>query len=277
MKPFLALAAFSVLLGEVLSAGQPGHAVAVFQPGEELQYKVKWQFIRLGTLTLRTDSDSALPEGRRYRITLSVESNPQLQFVWIRESNVSWMNAVDLSTDSFLGRHRNGEDIVEVRQRYDPQTRTAFCSKKDLNAGTMLYQDTLPNSPRFVDGAALVFAARVLSRSVGEVIIPTMVDGVIHNTILDFGEAIEPLGIGAWDQDIRTRRYSGRAEWTGATAAGLSGEFTGWLSDDDAAVPIRAEMKILLGSVVLELERWTRPGWTPPSGIPAMHAERRTE
>ena len=44
----------------------------------------------------------------------------------------------------------------------------------------------------------------------------------------------------------------------------MSGTFKGWISNDEAAVPVRAEVKILLGSLVIELEDFTREGWIPP-------------
>ena len=40
--------------------------------------------------------------------------------------------------------------------------------------------------------------------------------------------------------------------------------FQGFFSDDEAAVPIRAEAKVIVGSIVVELEEWERPGWIPP-------------
>jgi hypothetical protein len=43
----------------------------------------------------------------------------------------------------------------------------------------------------------------------------------------------------------------------------MSGEFHGWVTDDDAAVILKAEVKILLGSVRIELESYERTGWSP--------------
>jgi hypothetical protein len=45
---------------------------------------------------------------------------------------------------------------------------------------------------------------------------------------------------------------------------GMTGEFTGWFSDDEAAVPIKGELKVLLGTVTVELIGWKRSGWSPP-------------
>ena len=47
----------------------------------------------------------------------------------------------------------------------------------------------------------------------------------------------------------------------------LHGRVVGSTSDDDAAVPIVANMKVIIGSVRLELKRWNRPGWVPPSAL----------
>ena len=262
---FIATAAFG---------GDNCRAVAVFQAGETLQYSVKWKFFRLGTLTLRTDSDSTSSDINAIRVRLDVMSNPALQFVWIRETNECHMETVGITTRRFLARHRNGDDLVEIRPYYDQAARTAFFKKTDLNSGQVLESDTIFNTPPFVEGSALLFKARALSPSKGVVNVPTMVNGLIQNTILEFGGEHENLSIDAWGQDIRTRKYTGRAEWSGGSSAGLSGEFTGWVSDDDAAVPIRAEMKILFGSITLELEQWTRQGWIPPSGPIQQQAER---
>jgi hypothetical protein len=44
----------------------------------------------------------------------------------------------------------------------------------------------------------------------------------------------------------------------------LTGDFEGWFSNDEARVPILAKMKVILGSITIELMRWKRAGWTPP-------------
>jgi hypothetical protein len=35
-------------------------------------------------------------------------------------------------------------------------------------------------------------------------------------------------------------------------------------SDDTAVIPITAEMKVILGSVKIELNQWNRKGWNSP-------------
>jgi hypothetical protein len=59
-------------------------------------------------------------------------------------------------------------------------------------------------------------------------------------------------------------KFEGVAEFKGIF--GLTGEFTGWFSNDDARVPIKANMEVIIGSVTIELMQWKRAGWLPPRG-----------
>ncbi len=273
MKRELLLTLCMLTLGAGVRGQDNGPAGRVFQPGETLRYRVKWTFLRLGTLTLRSERDTSSADGSDIKLVMQVESNPDLRFVWIQEYNESHVDSKSLCTRRYLARHRNGDDLSEIRQQYDQSTQTARSSEVDMNTGKVLISSTFENAPAFVEGPALLFKTRALSRSGGTVRMPTMVKGKIQNTTVEFDTGMENLEIDAWGKEIRTHKFYGRTDWTGGTSAGLGGDFTGWLSDDDAAVVIRAEMKILIGSIVLELEQWTRPGWVPPSS--ATMAERR--
>ena len=87
--------------------------------------------------------------------------------------------------------------------------------------------------------------------------VPTIVNDRIEETELDFTAGREYLEIDALNESIRTRRYkcTPGAGSKNATSAGVSGEFTGWISDDDTSIPVRVEMGVLLGSVRIELEK----------------------
>ncbi len=266
MKRVLLLTFCLISLGAAVRSQDNGCVGGVFQPGEILRYRVSWTLFRLGTLTLRAERDTTSTDGSDLKLIMQVESNPDLRFIWIQEYNESHVDSKSISTRHFLARHRSGDELTEIRQQYDPATQTARASEVNMNTGAVLISTTTENAPPFVEGPSLLFKTRALSRKVGTVQLPTMTRGEISNTTLEFSGALENLAIDAWGKEIRTRKYHGRADWTGGTSTGLGGDFTGWLSDDDAAVPIRAEMKILIGSIVLELEEWTRPGWVPPSG-----------
>jgi hypothetical protein len=76
---------------------------------------------------------------------------------------------------------------------------------------------------------------------------------------LDFTPRLETVEVPAFHAPFRAIRFDGRAEWVLPTAAGMTGEFHGWLTQDEAAIPVKATVRIFLGSVTLELESFERP------------------
>lgn len=249
----LLLPLYHSLTGENLSL--------TFQPHETYQYSVKWKFLRLGTISITRLDDGSDPN--TLRISMLVESNPSIPFVDIREYNESLIDAATLTTIEYYGDFRNRRTRKEFRHIYDTENGTIYHYEWDSNTGEVLYEDTLYNAPSFVNGPSLLSFARARSCSGTIIDVPTYVRGAVANTRMDFTHGVREISISAWPYPVRVRKYNGIAEWEGGTSQGLSGDFTGWISDDFAAVPIRAEMKVLLGSIRIDLESWERPDWTP--------------
>jgi hypothetical protein len=233
----------------------------IFLPGEELRYSVKWKFIRLGTITISRIDDGSDPA--TIRVSMLVESNPSIPFVDIREYNESLIDATTLMTMEYYGDYRNRRNRSETRHIYDYENNAIYHYEWDTGTGRVIHDDTVYNASGFVNGPSLFSYSRARSASGSIIDIPTYVRGEIRNTRIDFTPGIEDISISAWPYPVRVRKYEGTADWEGGTSQGLSGEFTGWISDDFAAIPVRAEMKVVLGSIRIELESWDRPDWTP--------------
>ncbi len=251
-----------LLASAVALKALPGDsATLVFLPNEELRYSVKWKFIRLGTITIKRIDDGA--DDRAFRVSMLVESNPSIPFVDIREYNESLIDAATFKTIEFKGDYRNKKTRTKIRHVYDEPDRTIYHYEWDGTSGICTVADTVRNAPPFVNGPSLFAYTRIRSFSSGLLDVPTFVNGSVRNTRLDFLHGTEEIKIGVWPYPVRVRKYHGKADWEGGTSQGLSGDFTGWISADFAAVPIRAEMKVVIGSVRIELESWQRPDWTP--------------
>jgi hypothetical protein len=212
---------------------------------------------------VKTVVDSSGSTPGEATLILVVRSNPDLSVISIADSCISFADPQTFWSSHFLERSQDGNALTEQKHRYDSLTRMVEYTLTDLSTHTVKSHDTLRDIGPYVEGPALLAMARHLARTWQSRSIPTMIGGKLTSTDIGFNGEVEETEISAVDYPIRTRKYSGVAHWTGATA-GISGEFSGWVSDDAASVPVRAEMKILLGSVVIELERWCRPGWTPP-------------
>ena len=264
MKKKIFLAAIMLFVHTVHAQISPGQ---ILQAGERLEYKVKWNFLRIGTIIVRTERDTTAGDSSFYRLFMTVASNPALMFLHILEFNESLVSGYDPHSRKYMGKHLNGDDSVLITYSYDPRIRRASCFEKNLRTGEIRYNSSHENVPPYVEGASLLLYARCKSHSGKAYNVPTMVGNELHNTRLEFRGEKDDLSVDIFPQHVRSVKYSGFADWSGGSSAGVSGEFNGWVSDDDAAIPLRAEMKVLLGSITIELEKWNRAGWTPPTAL----------
>ncbi len=269
MKRTMLVVLMALIAGNPCLGQHRAEVNPVFQAGEVLRYKVKWQFFRLGTITVKTLRDSSGQDTPLYHIVLTVESNPDLRFIWIQEFNESLMDARRLLSVHFRAVHRNNDEITRMDAVYDSSRHVAIYAQTSNGEQRQDVRDTLRNVGPYLEGPSLFTATRCLARPGLTTELATLVNGRISSTELRFDGSPAEIEIDAVKSPVRALRYVGTARWNGGTEAGLSGEFTGWVSNDRAAVPLRAEMKVLLGSICVELESWTRTGWTPPSALSA--------
>jgi hypothetical protein len=94
--------------------------------------------------------------------------------------------------------------------------------------------------------------------------VPTMVELDVYPTDITFTKNVGPIECDAFDDDVETKELFGKANFTASALAGFTGEFRGWFSNDEAAIPIYAELTISLGTIDVELEYWKRGPWNPP-------------
>lgn len=236
----------------------------VFQSGEILKYKVKWSFFRLGSIIIKTTLDSNYRNQDHYQISMAVQSSPYIPFINIDEINETLVDGAYGMSKYYYARHKSISDDIEIITSYDLNSKQVFFSLKDLKQNTYKRLEIIYNVPPYLDGPSLFFFARRNIHSNKQFFVPTIVDGKIEKTRLDFTDSLEYIEVDAISNPVMTKYCEGFAEWEGATSAGMSGTFKGWISNDEAAVPIRAEVKILLGSLVIELEDFTRERWIPP-------------
>lgn len=236
----------------------------VFHAGEELVYDVSYLGIGLGSITTRINSVDTSRGKRRYAAECLIRTYRGVPFVTLNTlfrsimgdslESVYFRNREFLSDDSsfkiieynFL-KNRNR---VHIKERTDKHP--------DWTKDTTLSLD----GKRWQDGLSLFFFARAFSHTTQTRHVPVLMYLTKATTEIRFGVDRESESIDAVDYDIRCRKLEGETGFTGIF--GLTGGFEGWFSDDAAAVPIRAKMHVIIGSVRIELVKWTRKGWKPP-------------
>lgn len=243
----------------------PSSVVAqAFLPGEELEYDVKYLNIKLGTIKIICEKQETFNGKPVLKVRANIDSRPGIPFVAIHTVYNSWMDTSISHSHQFIGSTLKDKNWVYDKYAFDypNQKITLETGDKDKQIPHPLIQ----TNRRWNDGLSLFFAARQNLFCDKNISVPTIIEFDTVRTTINFKNAPrESVSIDAVDFPVKTVHFSGDANWTGVY--GLSGKFEGWFSDDGARVPIKAKMKVIVGTVDIELVRWKRPGnWQPPKG-----------
>jgi len=243
----------------------PGNENNVFMDGERIEYKVRWWIFRLGTIAATTEKIEDTTATRQYRVRISLESDPSIFFFTIKSQYESVISVSPLRCTQFIGYEIDGKDTLVTVYLANDSLRQVKMEEWKYPAGVKVREKIQDSLDAFYEGASLVFLARKMLHSNLRIVAPTLVDMDFFTTNIDFTDNVSAVSIDAYPQRISVKELSGRANFSGKSLGGFSGDFRGFFSNDEAAIPIKAEMNISLGTAHIELERWSRPGWIPPS------------
>lgn len=250
-------------LGTLCLLSPPALAqMGMLQAGEELVYNVRYGFIDLGQVRIRTIAREETDGVPVYRTKAFIDSYQGVPFVDLHATFESWMDTLVFSR-RFVGRSRDGKSWEYSRYRFDYDRGAVFIEGGRQDTVVEL-RDTLSLEGRYQDGLSLFFYARDRLLSGTAMNVPCLVKEEKVNTYLDFRKGRTSVEVDAVEYPVDAIAFDGTAQFVGIF--GLTGDFEGWFSNDEARVPIMAKMKVILGSITIELIEWRRPGWTPPRG-----------
>lgn len=228
------------------------------QVGEELVYEVKYLFFKLGQIRFRV-------------VDKFVENGVELYKVRVR---------VDSYSVPFVEIHADFEAVfdsrfVAKRYRSEQHERKYYQSVKyqfvenlsayvvEKNYYNFEYNtkgrkiDTVKISTMYCDGPSLFYYARSNVNQTKTLVVPTFIEGTKGITIINFGKRKTKIKLDVLNKPIDAYEIDGKASYVGFF--GLTGDFVGWISADERAIPLRGKLKVFVGSVVVELKSWSGP------------------
>ncbi len=252
-------------LAQIRTGDPSGQPVMVL--GEELEYRVSYSFFNIGIIRTRI-TDRWERDGRViYRADVFMDSNPGLS--WLVDLHMLFRGTVDAEAFSYgwLSEDSTSSGVDFRAMEFDyPRGKMYYEWGRRPHRGVNVVagRDTVPVKDRSVDGMSLLFFARENVRQPRSWRVPTFVDNREGITEFTFRDKREDLHIDAVNYPVRTVWFDGTAKFVGVF--GLTGGFEGWFSDDEARIPIVGRLKVILGSVKVELIKWKRGAWMPPRG-----------
>ncbi|HYF02118.1 MAG TPA: DUF3108 domain-containing protein [Patescibacteria group bacterium] len=233
----------------------------VFSAGEEIIYSVSYLGIRLGTVKIITEGKEIINGKQVFKTKSFMTSSPGIPFVDLNATYESWIDKSGAFSQQFVGTMKQGdEESKYTKYVFDYDNKITYMQEWKNKKQTL--NGTMDASKKWNDGLSLLFLARHYVDSKKHYKVPTIIEGDTVKTTINFQGKVENVEIDAVQYPVRTKYLSGIADWTGVY--GLSGKFEGWFSDDEAKIPVRAKMKVYLGSVNIELISWKRGSWMPP-------------
>jgi Protein of unknown function (DUF3108) len=232
-----------------------------FQPGEELHYDVSFMGIKLGSIKVFSKEKTTLDGNKVYNVKCTMDTYSGIPFVDLHAIFEGWADKSFSYSRKFVSRTKESDTAWSYQQILYDYEEGEIERKKWLNK-TLVDSTHIDTKRKWNDGISLFFLARKYAKREKSYRIPTMIEQDTCFTTINFRNKIEEVEIDAVDYPISTVYFDGLADWTGVY--GVSGEFQGWFSNDEASVPILAKMKVMVGSVDITLVKWKRKDWTPP-------------
>ena len=234
------------------------------QIGEELVYNVSYGPVTIGEIKLKVIGQKEKNGKNLYLTQGFINSNDYLPFVNVHYvfyseidedgyshffSGLDTKNPKEHHFQDYIFNYSENEILIERGNRTKKQT---YFKGKDE---TFVKQQ---------DGLSLFYFARINLFSKEKNILPTYINETKGNVFINFKGNKKSIKINSAKHSFSTLELDGKINIQGIF--GLKGPFQGWFSNDNAAIPIKAKLQVLIGSVDIELKSWKRHGWNPPKG-----------
>jgi hypothetical protein len=234
----------------------------MLEVGEELVYKVYYGFIKLGEVKFKISSYDA--NSKKYTTTAELKNYEALPLVKINYFFESTMINIKDSVYSyrFYSSEFKEKDINHIDYTFD-YDKGIIIAKSDKNfQGEERKEIKIDANKRFQDGLSLFYNARIHSLVNKNYIVPVYINAQESTVNYSFNMNKDVVSSDLKSYDMSAIKILGTAHFKGVF--GLTGEFVGWLSDDDARVPLKAKFNVSIGSVTLELTSYKKKNWSPP-------------
>jgi hypothetical protein len=256
----LALCAAGVAVAQAQTAAPPRANDLV--EGEELVYNVSYAFFDLGQIRIKTVARTEADGRPCYFCRADIESYRSVPLVDLHAVFESIMDSAVFSR-RFTGKVKqdNAWDFSRYKFEYDRKRVLIDMGQQDT---LVAKRETTDVQTPYQDGLSLFYFARRHLYEGKAVNVPTLVKEKKVSTAINFKNKRTTTEIDAIAYPVDVVEFDGTMDFVGIF--GLTGDFEGWFSNDEARIPISAKMKVLIGSIKVELMEWKRPGWTPPKG-----------
>ena len=229
--------------------------------GEELYYEVNYSFINIGWAKFTTEK--AAGKENYFICRAKLKSNNSLPLI---DVDFEFISEIEYSGGKLKpyrftsNQYKDGKKSVEVYDFLYDSLKVNI--KRTGYEGNIEIQKTINTSTIFQDGLSIFYFARANTNKDRTEYVPVLMQTDTSMMKIDFSTKRTGVEISEVDHEIASVYLEGISYFT--AVFGLTGEFSGWFSNDEARIPLKAKLQVEIGSITLELKSWKHGSWLPP-------------
>ena len=237
---------------------------SVMKVNEEMTYEASYLFFKLGSVKLQVLGRTVYDSVPAYRFRAYIDSYSGIPFVNIHAVFETIADAKTLMCLFTSNSEKDGDNWIYTSYHFN------FAKKivewRQSENGKSMNEVDYPLDKSYTDGLSFFYYLREASLKAGgkktDLSVPIVVDTIRSSVDLTINEKEEGCDVTAFDFPLQSYRMSGHLNFKGFF--GVTGDFVGWMSADGAEVPLKADVSVILGSVVVKLKSIVRDSWIPP-------------
>lgn len=239
---------------------------SLMQVKEELTYEASYLLFKIGSVRLQVLSRTEYDNLPAYRLRAYIDSYSGIPFVDLHAVYETYADSRTFMCLFTSNSQKEGDGWIYTSYHFDLNGKVVKWEQS--RDGKIIKTVSYPLDHSYTDGVSFFYYLRESSRIAGnrrtDISIPIAIDTIRSSIDLTINEAREPCDVTAFDFPVDSYRLSGHMNFKGFY--GVTGDFVGWMSTDSSEVPLKANVKVVLGSVVVKLKDVRRDGWTPSRG-----------
>lgn len=237
---------------------------SVVQVSEEMTFEASYLFFKIGAVRFQVLEKTTYDSVPAYRLRAYIDSYSGIPFVNLHAVYDTYADAKTCMCLFNSNSQKEGNGWVYTSTRLDINKGNLEWMQSEN--GKVIKKEDYPLDKGYTDGLSFVYYLREACRNANgqkaNLTIPIIVDTLGTSVDITINEAREPCDVTAFDFPLDSYRMSGHLNFKGFF--GVTGDFVGWMSVDPAEVPLKGDVKVILGSVVVKLKEIKRDNWTPP-------------
>lgn len=265
LRAALALTMFRGLSGSLQQYGWTADTTgSIMEDGESLTYEAGYLFFKIGRVKLEVLGKTTYEGFPAYHVRAAIDSYSGIPFVNLHAVFNCYAKAQDLMCLFEDNIQRDGKDSTYTSYNFDFRKKVIVWRR--FKNGTEIDSALVPLDKGYTDGVSFFYYIRNVAREANGIettmSVPIIVDTTRSSVRLTINEKKDECKVEAFKYPLQAYKMSGHINFTGFF--GVTGDFKGWMSADSAEVPLKANVSVILGSVVVSLKEVHRAGWTPP-------------